>query len=31
VAHEELRVAEEEMRALQEQVTHLLLQHDAER
>ncbi|MGR7023077.1 ANTAR domain-containing protein [Geodermatophilus sp. URMC 62] len=30
VAHEELRVAEE-MRVQQEQITHLLLQHDAER
>lgn len=31
VAHEELQVAEEEMRVQQEQITQLLLQHDAER
>jgi putative methionine-R-sulfoxide reductase with GAF domain/PAS domain-containing protein len=31
VVHEELRVAEDEMRAQQEQITELLVQHDAER
>jgi putative methionine-R-sulfoxide reductase with GAF domain/PAS domain-containing protein len=31
VAHEELLVAEEQMRLQQEQITQLLLQHDAER
>ncbi|MGY1802367.1 ANTAR domain-containing protein [Blastococcus sp. SYSU D00922] len=31
VAQEELRVAEEEMLVQQEQITHLLLRHDAER
>ncbi|SOD97735.1 ANTAR domain-containing protein [Blastococcus haudaquaticus] len=31
VAHEELRTAEEEMRAQQEQITQLLVQHDTER
>lgn len=31
VAHEELRVAEQEMRLQQEQITRLLVQHDSER
>ena len=31
VAHEELRIAEDEMRAQQEQITQLLVQHDTER